>query len=553
MTTATRNPQRRLARALLLVVFAAVGIVSTARAQSALMVPPGVGTLNDAIEGDANRPADRVYVLQRGTYYGITRELNNSLEGGGTFVLRIKAADGEGEIPVLYAAPDNTGSIPGNRYIRLVDDAYFTNVYLLGVGSNGGEKSIPVAVNGDGKRLVVEGSVMEGGSARFFEVNAADMRIIVRDSQFRNAIRTDGSSNGRFFDFRTVPVDTLIIENSTFLEISGYLVRYDGPVMRNFIFNHNTVYGTNRDLFTLALATQTINFKVANNLLVNVYRQGQAPVGSGAEPSGVVQVGFLDPAIENGYEESGRDVLLAHNDFFYTQPILDFYDTRSAAGDSIIAHQLFSAASRVYADSNATAVIRDNISDRVVFVDAPTDERFLTWFTMFRDQLPDAPSSAVGETVDLFPAELPLPENLAYATTDVAYTAAMGGFPLGDLNWFPDRKAAWLMAGGDQATPNEEVADMPEGFRLEGNFPNPFQTSTTLVLDLETPSLVTVEVFDVLGRRVMTLPPAQMASGAGQRLALDASDMPSGLYLYRVTAQSGQKSVVRTSTMTLLK
>ena len=81
------TPLRRLS--LLLLAVLGLTLAPGALAQSELAVAPGPGTLNDAIENDTNRPADRVYVLQREAYYGVTREINNQ-----GYTLRIKAAEG---------------------------------------------------------------------------------------------------------------------------------------------------------------------------------------------------------------------------------------------------------------------------------------------------------------------------------------------------------------------------------------------------------------------------------------------------------------------------
>ena len=35
------------------------------------------------------------------------------------------------------------------------------------------------------------------------------------------------------------------------------------------------------------------------------------------------------------------------------------------------------------------------------------------------------------------------PYDFSYSTASASYTAAAGDFPLGDLNWFPDKKAEW--------------------------------------------------------------------------------------------------------------
>ena len=58
------------------------------------------------------------------------------------------------------------------------------------------------------------------------------------------------------------------------------------------------------------------------------------------------------------------------------------------------------------------------------------------------------------------------------------------------------------------------------------------------MFDLDRASDVTVAVYDVLGREVMALD-AALAAGAGRRVDLDVSGVPSGVYVVRVRAEAG--------------
>jgi endoglucanase len=88
-----------------------------------------------------------------------------------------------------------------------------------------------------------------------------------------------------------------------------------------------------------------------------------------------------------------------------------------------------------------------------------------------------------------------------------------------------------------------------KSFRLPANYPNPFNASTTIRFSLETPSAVTVAVFDAEGRRV-SAPVKGKKFGAGVHdVRFDASALPSGIYLYRIEA--GKERL--TGRMTLVK
>ena len=61
-----------------------------------------------------------------------------------------------------------------------------------------------------------------------------------------------------------------------------------------------------------------------------------------------------------------------------------------------------------------------------------------------------------------------------------------------------------------------EDESLPQALVLHGNYPNPFRHSTRLMIDLPWPARVTVEVMDVVGRRV-TVPSVDLAAGWATR------------------------------------
>ncbi len=88
------------------------------------------------------------------------------------------------------------------------------------------------------------------------------------------------------------------------------------------------------------------------------------------------------------------------------------------------------------------------------------------------------------------------------------------------------------------ATVVADVPESPEGvplvFALEQNYPNPFNPSTSVRFALPTKSEVNVGVFDILGRRLVTLFEGQ--SEAGYRVVSWNADAPSGVYFCRMVA-----------------
>ena len=85
------------------------------------------------------------------------------------------------------------------------------------------------------------------------------------------------------------------------------------------------------------------------------------------------------------------------------------------------------------------------------------------------------------------------------------------------------------------ATSVEGPNELPTSYSLSQNYPNPFNPVTTIEFELPKAQHVTIEVFDMLGRKVATLVD-QMQSAGTQRVQFNADSHSSGLYIYRIRA-----------------
>jgi hypothetical protein len=81
------------------------------------------------------------------------------------------------------------------------------------------------------------------------------------------------------------------------------------------------------------------------------------------------------------------------------------------------------------------------------------------------------------------------------------------------------------------------VQPQPAQFVLHPAYPNPFNAVTEIAFDLPRASDVSLRVFDVLGRPVVTLHEGRMNVGA-QRVAFDGGRLPSGVYFCRLSADN---------------
>ena len=88
---------------------------------------------------------------------------------------------------------------------------------------------------------------------------------------------------------------------------------------------------------------------------------------------------------------------------------------------------------------------------------------------------------------------------------------------------------------------------------VHGNYPNPFRASTNLNLSLASDADISVEIFDLLGRRVLSQETRPLQAGRNQPWPIDGLTAGSGMYLYRVTAATKQETQMRTGRMMVIK
>jgi hypothetical protein len=98
-------------------------------------------------------------------------------------------------------------------------------------------------------------------------------------------------------------------------------------------------------------------------------------------------------------------------------------------------------------------------------------------------------------------------------------------------------------------TSNEGLDDVPVEFSLGQNYPNPFNPSTTINYALPKASDVSIDVFNILGKKVATLVDQRKTAGS-HSVQFQASNLSSGVYFY--TLRVGGR-VLKSKRMLLIK
>ncbi len=109
-----------------------------------------------------------------------------------------------------------------------------------------------------------------------------------------------------------------------------------------------------------------------------------------------------------------------------------------------------------------------------------------------------------------------------------------------DQSWSDPSRWLWTWIGNKMATGVDDAANnVVSSFNLAQNYPNPFNPSTKITYSLQNPELVTLRVFDVLGREVSTLVNQYQTAG-DHTVSFNASSLASGMYFYKLEAGSFQ-------------
>ncbi|MBK7632725.1 MAG: T9SS type A sorting domain-containing protein [Ignavibacteriales bacterium] len=126
-------------------------------------------------------------------------------------------------------------------------------------------------------------------------------------------------------------------------------------------------------------------------------------------------------------------------------------------------------------------------------------------------------------------------------------TLAAGDFKIYTTAKLPTPEAGILL---DVEQIDEQI---PVEYSLQQNYPNPFNPSTVIRYSLVSPSLVSLKIFDVLGREVRNLVNQEQVNGVYE-VSWNGDDelgnkVSTGVYFYRIDAGD----FVQTKKMMLLK
>ncbi|MCL6098442.1 MAG: T9SS type A sorting domain-containing protein [Bacteroidetes bacterium] len=489
--------------------------------QRTVAVTPGIGTLDKAILGDTTATGARVdpntvYVLQRGGYYLTTGTIENR------FPLTVVAAVGIGPRPIVQPAV-GAGGTSSNSFSPRADltlrGLYITNKDNSGVVAG---LSRLMRTRADKIRLVFDDCHLDQSGQSALRIDSKNIRIYFTNSIVSNIGTTIDPNNGRAFDDRGNNIDTLVIENCTFYNLTSTVLRDGGGWIKYFRFNHNTTVNTGQRGLDVG---EAVTVKFTNNLFINTGVLGNTPW---IEPPFrvVFLVDSLLTKVIDGVPVT-QSVLISNLNI-YTDPAID-----AAQGDSATVIPNFNATAQAFINTAGTG--NTIINEPIKFTNGPAvPTNVVTTFYANPNNTP--PYDDGGKPLGVMPFDF------RYSTTTQSYTAGTAGKPLGAIIWF-----------GMYNEVKRETSTIPQNFELYANYPNPFNPTTNIRYSIPVQNHVSLTIYNLLGQKVATLVDQVQQSGTYTANWNGTSDnglvVSSGLYFYRIEAGN----FITTKKMVLLK
>lgn len=495
---------------------------------------------------------NRVYELTNGGIYLSTEILTLN---GTSKTLRLRAP--AGTKPIIYLYPTGTGANPtrppGNFVVLNGANIEFTNIAIAGIFEPTPSEITNVQgglinTTGVGCRIILDKCLLTNTNGNHVRTGSGTKLIKVTNSIFANmgSLTTSNFGAGKGFDLREVSHDSLILVNNTFVNSQDRIVRHLNLAAGNTVtgilgyalIDHNTIINGMGFHGLLSLGNVGKKVVITNNLFVDAFALGEDSLDvvrsvefnntgekwtNGNNKMPWIFTAPNDTTVWN-VQKNYYSISTAGQNWFNAHP-------RHSEGQQITQHiknRLGSGAATAFTKLTGFSLVKTPalMTKLMDYYVSPTGGNYTKTVTNYSYLVNDMDRRTYKYYTDTL--------NCTYAIQSPVFTAGTGGYPVGDLNWFPVSMADWQNGVGLGV---EKTSVIPTQYSLEQNYPNPFNPTTKIVYNIPKESNVRLEVFDLLGRRVAVL--VNETQQVGQyKIDFDASKFSSGVYIYRLSTEA---------------
>ena len=497
-----------------------------------------------------------VYVLKRNHVY-IQANMISLTAAAYPFVLHIKGEDGPGRMPLILH--DNPTGGNGNNFIRSEQNTILEGFEWDGQAADGPIANRAMDFRGKDTRVIIKGCrfVNDRAGSITIESTGNGLKLYVYDCTLGNSGHyISQGGNGRVLDIRIAvangPLDTVVFKNNTMYNLTDRVIRsMNGSIVNYMELDHNTILNSQGYHGCMQFG-DTREGVVTNNIFANAMTFGNrlSPLpGNASNIRGEQQQEDKAFAIvsHNGtFNNPNLDVIgvtMRNNNIFFEQEFLDIF----------AAHPDFFETPDVRAASNAVRqYLTGGTEAQMSFMERLpfdyNDDDHLGTVSSYKDMVEVTKAFVANSGTAEFPENwsriYPVEWNAVYPTSFTSYTAADGGYPLGDLNWFPQDKSKWLTNPGSKAA--VKSAEVPVGIEINRAYPNPFLSEAAIDYTLLNDQFVEISIYNYIGQKVKTIMSGNMKQGTFQ-IKWDGKDnngntQPVGVYQFVIKGTTGQAS-----------
>ena len=114
------------------------------------------------------------------------------------------------------------------------------------------------------------------------------------------------------------------------------------------------------------------------------------------------------------------------------------------------------------------------------------------------------------------------------------------------VDWYKTLKYSIRCVKNNSTVAIDNEGNSPNSLELKQNYPNPFNPNTTIEVNLDKATKVSVSLYNSLGDKVQTIYNGYLESGKN-KLNIDGSQLPSGQYFYKMDTDAA--SIIKKCTL----